>query len=207
MAITKRKSKVAAPVVSKGYERIKSLPDEIRVELHKILLRGQSAMIAAKYLQETMGFFKEVDPPTLERQLQRYRLKELGDQVYIGEAVDLAAVGFNLGTYQGSVDAMKEYAELLEIQKHRIKTTVQGEERFQKGLASKNGNEAVSIAVEIVGHIVALQQDMGLINRIEGNQHNHLHLQLDSKEEEDLLHRIKHIMAPNVQVDFEDGAS
>jgi hypothetical protein len=147
---------MALKIEGKKFSRLLALGPERLKAVNNKLAQGVSCNTVARLIQQDWKEFTDVAEKTLSIQLQRYKTDVVAvtSQNYDEQTVLVTTV-------VGRVNVVKEMAELMQMQKNRIKDAVDKEKQL-KGMLLKGVNTEIETLQAILKDIQKVQFDLGI---------------------------------------------
>jgi len=147
-----------------AYTRLRGLGPERMATIEYRMLRGDGPVLVARLIQEEWGEFQDVKHHTLVKQLARYKESELSNQMaLLKDSPDAEKRTEILDKLDKQLDVAQEMAELIGIQKKRLKKGLDFEEKMPT--LSKQLNMEVRLLKDTLNDLGKLQLETGILHR------------------------------------------
>lgn len=146
-----------------AFKRLHELPKPTVEEVENRLLAGEPPSSIAHWLQNELGVFKDLQPGSLKKNLERYRAIDLKNKVI--SDLTKNTKGKTVAGLKRKFLAIDELEELVLIQKGRLEKVLLKEAQLPEGILMKQATDEARLLKETLVELGKMQFEAGVMVR------------------------------------------
>ena len=146
-----------------AFARLVALGPEVMGRVEKDLLNGEPASVLVKWLHKDMKVLADVQPSSLKKALERFRLKELQPRTLARIAATTRTLATK--TVIKRLNVMDHLEEMVTFQRARLDKLLTREAQMAGGILLKDTSNELRLLKELLMDLGKVQLETGLLPR------------------------------------------